>query len=126
MMDILTVLIAILLIAVMAAATGSIFEQVGLPNILGSVVIVLICGLLNFKGSKVIEKFESIGTILLYGGYILFTILVLVNKGSNISHVFSTMDTSTYDALSLFRCAFTPVSCMLPTTSIPSRWACSP
>ena len=53
-------------------------------------------------------------------------LLVLVNKGSNISHVFSTMDTSTYDALSLFRCAFTPVSCMLPTTSIPSRWACSP
>ena len=97
MMDILTVLIAILLIAVMAAATGSIFEQVGLPNILGSVVIVLICGLLNFKGSKMIEKFESIGTILLYGGYILFTILVLVNKGGNISHVFSTMDTSTYD-----------------------------
>ena len=44
-----------------------------------------------------IEKFESIGTILLYGGYILFTILVLVNKGGNISHVFSTMDTSTYD-----------------------------
>ena len=81
----------------MAAATGSIFEQAGLPNILGSVVIVLICGLLNFKGSKVIEKFESIGTILLYGGYILFTILVLVNKGGNISHVFSTMDTSSYD-----------------------------
>ena len=95
MMDILTVLIAILLIAVMAAATGRIFEQVGLPNILGSVVIVLICGLLNFKGSKVIEKFESIGTILLYGGYILVTILVLVNKGGNISHVLSTMDTST-------------------------------
>lgn len=63
-MDILTVLIAVMLIAVMAAATGSIFEQVHLPNILGSVVIVLLCGLLNFKGAKVIEKFESIGTIL--------------------------------------------------------------
>ena len=96
-MDILTVLIAILLIAVMAAATGSIFEQVNLPNILGSVVIVLICGLLNFKGSKMIEKFESIGTILLYGGYILFTIVVLVKRGSNIATVFSTMDTSAYD-----------------------------
>ncbi len=31
-----------IVIAVMAAATGSIFEQAGLPNILGSVVIVLI------------------------------------------------------------------------------------
>ena len=96
-MDVLTVLIAILLIAVMAAATGSIFEQVNLPNILGSVVIVLICGLLNFKGSKMIEKFESIGTILLYGGYILFTIIVLVKRGSNIATVCSTMDTSAYD-----------------------------
>ncbi|MCD8084704.1 MAG: hypothetical protein LUE86_14655 [Clostridiales bacterium] len=96
-MDVLTVLIAIILIAVMAAATGSIFEQVGMPNILGSVVIVLICGLLNFKGSKVIEKFESIGTILLYGGYILFTILVLAKYGSNIPKVFAAGDTSAYD-----------------------------
>lgn len=93
-MDVLTVLIAIVLIAVMAAATGSIFEQVGLPNILGSVVIVFLCGLLNFKGSKVIEKFESVGTVLLYGGYILFTIIVLVKKGGNIPQVFASMDTS--------------------------------
>ena len=93
-MDILTVLIAIVLIAVMAAATGSIFEQVGLPNILGSVVIVFLCGLLNFKGSKVIEKFESVGPVLLYGGYILFTIIVLVKKGGNIPQVFEAMDTS--------------------------------
>ena len=93
-MDILTVLIAIVLIAVMAAATGSIFEQVGLPNILGSVVIVFLCGLLNFKGSKVIEKFESVGSVLLYGGYILFTIIVLVKKGGNIPQVFEAMDTS--------------------------------
>lgn len=96
-MDILTVLISIMLIAVMAAATGSIFEQVGLPNILGSVVIVLLCGLLNFKGAKVIEKFESIGTILLYAGYILFTIVVLVKRGSHIPEVFATMDTSAFD-----------------------------
>ena len=96
-MDVLTILIAIVLIAVMAAATGSIFEQVGLPNIFGSVIIVLLCGLLNFKGARVIEKFESIGTILLYAGYILFTILVLVNKGDNISVVFANHDTSAYD-----------------------------
>lgn len=96
-MDVLTVLIGILLIAVMAAATGSIFEQANMPNILGSVVIVVICGFLNFKGSKLIEKFESVGTILLYGGYILFTIIVIANRGSNISKVFSTMDTSAVD-----------------------------
>ncbi len=96
-MDVLTVLISIMLIAVMAAATGSIFEQVHLPNFLGSVVIVLLCGLLNFKGKRVIEKFESVGTILLYGGYILFTIVVLVKFGSNIPEVFANMDTSAVD-----------------------------
>lgn len=109
-MDILTVLIAILLIAVMAAATGSIFEQAGLPNFLGSVVIVLLCGLLNFKGSAFIEKFESIGTILLYGGYILFTILVLVKRGSHIGEVFATMDTSAYDGkVTVMLCIWTGI-----------------
>lgn len=96
-MDVLTILIAILLIAVMAAATGSIFEQVNLPNILGSVLVVLMCGLLNFKGSKVIEKFETVGTILLYGGYILFTIIVLVKFGANIPKVFASGDTSAFE-----------------------------
>ena len=109
-MDILTILIAILLIAVMAAATGSIFEQAGLPNFLGSVVIVLLCGLLNFKGSAFIEKFESIGTILLYGGYILFTILVLVKRGSHIGEVFATMDTSAYDGkVTVMLCIWTGI-----------------
>lgn len=109
-MDILTVLIAIMLIAVMAAATGSIFEQVGLPNILGSVVIVLLCGLLNFKGAKVIEKFESIGTILLYFGYILFTIVVLVKRGSHIPEVFASMDTSAYDGkVTVMLCVWTGI-----------------
>ncbi len=109
-MDILTILIAILLIAVMAAATGSIFEQAGLPNFLGSVVIVLLCGLLNFKGSAFIEKFESIGTILLYGGYILFTILVLIKRGSHIGEVFATMDTSAYDGkVTVMLCIWTGI-----------------
>ena len=68
-MDILTILIAILLIAVMAAATGSIFAQVGLPSFLGNIVVIIAVGILNFFGSGIIEKFESIGTILLYCGY---------------------------------------------------------
>ena len=70
----------------------------------------LICGFLNFKGSKLIEKFESVGTILLYGGYILFTILVIVNKGSNIPKVFSTMDTSAYDgSVTIPLCIYTGI-----------------
>lgn len=93
-MDVLSVLIGILLIAVMAAATGSIFQQINLPNILGSVLVVVACGFLNFKGAALIEKFESIGTVLLYAGYILFTIVVIARRGGNIGEVFASGNTS--------------------------------
>ena len=96
-MDILTVLIGILLIAVMAAATGSIFAQVGLPSFLGSVVIIVVVGILNFYGDRIIEQFESIGTILLYVGYIIFTIIVISRRGDHIGEVFAAHDTSAYD-----------------------------
>ena len=48
-MDVLNILIMTLLISVMAATTGSIFQQAGLPDILGSVVIVVVCGVLNLR-----------------------------------------------------------------------------
>jgi uncharacterized membrane protein YkvI len=96
-MDILTILIGILLIAVMAAATGSIFAQVGLPAFLGNVVIIVVVGLLNFFGERIIERFESIGTILLYAGYILFTIIVIARKGDHIGEVFASHSTVAYD-----------------------------
>lgn len=96
-MDILTILISILLIAVMAAATASIFTQVGLPAFLGSLVVIVIVGLLNFFGDRIIEQFESIGTILLYIGYIIFTIIVITRKGDHISEVFESNSTVAYD-----------------------------
>ena len=109
-MDILTILIAILLIAVMAAATGSIFAQVGLPSFLGNVVIIVVVGLLNFYGERIIEQFESIGTILLYCGYILFTIIVIARKGDHIGEVFATNSTVAYDGkVTVMLCIWTGI-----------------
>lgn len=109
-MDVLNILIMTLLISVMAATTGSIFAQAGMPEFLGSAVIIVICGILNFKGEKLIEKFESIGTFFLYGGYILFTIIVLSQHGSNIGDVFATMNTSAYDGnVSVGLCIWTGI-----------------
>ena len=96
-MDVLTILIGILLIAVMAAATGSIFAQVGLPNFIGSLVIIVVVGILNFYGERIIERFESVGTVLLYVGYILFTIIVIARRGDHIGEVFSSHSTVAYD-----------------------------
>ena len=96
-MDILTILISILLIAVMAAATASIFTQVGLPSFLGSLIVIIIVGLLNFFGDRIIEQFESIGTVLLYIGYIIFTIIVISRRGEHIGEVFAENSTVAYD-----------------------------
>ena len=52
--------------------------------LLGEVFVVVVVGLLNFYGERIIERFESIGTVLLYVGYIIFTLLVLFSKGGNI------------------------------------------
>lgn len=109
-MDILTILIAILLIAVMAAATGSIFAQVGLPSFLGNVVIIVVVGILNFYGDRIIEQFESIGTILLYCGYILFTIIVITRRGDHIGEVFQTHSTVAYDGkVTVMLCIWTGI-----------------
>lgn len=93
--DIIYVLLIILIIAVMASATGTIVEQtLGLNYQTGVIVIIIVVGLLNFYGSRLIEKFETYGTIALYLGYIIFSIIVIKNTAPNIQRVFDTKDTS--------------------------------
>ena len=45
-------------------------------------------------GARLIERFETYGTIALYIGYIIFAIIVISNNHQNISQVFATGDTS--------------------------------
>lgn len=76
--DIVYVLLAILIIAIMAAATGEILNRtLGLDYWIGVVLIVVVVGLLNFYGEGLIERFKSVGTALLYAGYIVFSVLVI-------------------------------------------------
>jgi uncharacterized membrane protein YkvI len=93
--DIAYVSLMILIIAVMASASGSIVEETtGMNYWVGVVCIIVITGLLVFFGDSLIERFETYGTILLYVGYIIFTLTVIVNKGGNIPKVFASGDTS--------------------------------
>ncbi|EHI13935.1 YkvI family membrane protein [Mycolicibacterium thermoresistibile] len=76
--DIVYIMLAILIIAIMAAATGSILQAtLGTPQIVGIALIVVIVGLLNFYGEGVIERFKTAGTVALFSGYALFAALVL-------------------------------------------------
>ena len=93
--DIVYLLFMVVIIAVMASATGNIVEQtLGLNYWVGVVAITVVVAILNFYGSRLIEKFETLGTVALYAGYIIFSVLVIGTYGDNISVVFANNDTS--------------------------------
>ena len=80
--DIVYILLAILIIAIMAAATGEILSNtMGFNYWVGVILMIVIVALLNFHGEGLIEKFKSLGTLALYLGYILFATLVISDNG---------------------------------------------
>lgn len=88
-------LFMVIIIAVMSSATGAVVEQMtGLNYWYGVGAITIIVGILNYYGEKIISYFETIGTVLLYIGYISFSILVISHGGAHISEVMATGDHS--------------------------------
>ena len=93
--DIVYLLFMVVIIAVMASATGNIVEQtLGLNYWVGVVAITVVVAILNFYGSRLIERFETLGTVALYAGYIIFAVLVIGTFVKNISTVFANHYTS--------------------------------
>jgi len=101
--DVVYILFMVVIIAVMASATGSIVHQtLGLPEMVGVVTIIALVAILNFYGEHLIERFETLGTIALYIGYIVFSIIVIKNGYENMNTVFATGDTSYVENASVF------------------------
>ncbi|TRM12112.1 hypothetical protein FH966_10685 [Lentibacillus cibarius] len=93
--DIIYFLLAILIISIVIAATGSILEStIGLNYWVGVGIIAILAGILNFYGTALIERFKTIGTTSLLLAYILFAILVISSSWGEITNVFATGDTS--------------------------------
>ena len=93
--EIVYLLLAILIIAVMASAAGEILHStLGFNPWVGVVLIIVLVGFLNYKGEEVIAKLETIGTVALFAAYIAFAIVVFGGKWKEITQVFSVWDTS--------------------------------
>ncbi len=100
--DILFMVMAILVIAIVASATGAIVRDfLGWPNWLGVLIVIAIVGMLNYYGRHMIEKFKTYGTGILYLGYIVFAGIVLTTKWGAIQEVFATGNTSYMDSVSI-------------------------
>ncbi|MFB4169474.1 hypothetical protein [Virgibacillus sp. JSM 102003] len=93
--DIVYLLLAILIIAIMASATGEILKStLGLNYWIGVSLITVIVGVLNFYGKGLIERFKTFGTLALMIGYLIFAALVIGTTWDDAMAVLSSGDTS--------------------------------
>jgi uncharacterized membrane protein YkvI len=108
--DIVYILLAILIIAIMAAATGEILNStLGLNYWVGVVLIIVIVGLLNFYGEGVIERFKTFGTVALYIGYLIFATLVISENWGTIKQTLSSGEQSLFPDVSLWAVIWTGI-----------------
>lgn len=93
--DIVYLLLAILIIAIMASATGEILhETLGFHYWAGVILIIVIVGILNFYGKGLIERFKTFGTLALMIGYVVFATLVISSTWEHAFDVLKSGDTS--------------------------------
>ncbi len=100
--DVLFIVMAVLVIAIVGSATGNIVKDIlGWPYWVGVSLAIIVVGFLNFYGRKMIEGFKTIGTVLLYFGYVVFAGIVLSKNWGHVQQVFATGDTSYVGSVSL-------------------------
>src|SRR5690625_7928121 len=76
--DIIYFLLAILMISIVVAATGSILEStLGIYYWVGVAIIAALAGVLNFYCTRLIERFKTFRTTALFIVYIIFGILLI-------------------------------------------------
>ena len=101
--DIVYILLAILIIAIMAAATGEILQEtLGLNYWVGVAFVIAVVGLLNFYGEGLIERFKTIGSVALYAGYLLFATLVITRNWDRMVDTLSSGNHSTHPDVSIW------------------------
>lgn len=93
--DLLFLVMAVLVIAIMASAAGNIMEQtVGIPYLVGVGAVIAIVGALSYAGETLIERFKTGGTAFLYLAYLVFGVLVLSQTWGDVTAVFASGDTT--------------------------------
>ena len=93
--EILYLAISILVLAIIASATGNALREIiGCSYWVGVILVIVVVGILTFYGRGAIERYKTVGTILLYIAYITFASVVLSQTWGHVTHVFAIGDTS--------------------------------
>lgn len=93
--DALFVVMVVIIIAVVNAASGRVVEEVlGWSYWVGVGLVIAVVGLLTAGGRQFIERFKVVGSVMLYGGFVVFSGLVLLQTWSSVEEVLVSGDTS--------------------------------
>lgn len=99
--DVLWVVLAVLMVAIMSSAAGEIGLQIlGVPYLVGVGFVIVVVAILNFYGKSLIEGFKSVGTMFLFLMYIVLAGSILLLRWDNVREVFATGNTAALDGSS--------------------------
>ena len=108
--DVVYGVMVVVTIAVVNAASGRVVEEVlGWSYWAGVGLVILLVGVLEAGGRHRIERFKTIGSVLLYGGFVVFAGLVLWQTWGNVETVFAQGDASYVESVSLGPVLFTGI-----------------
>lgn len=83
--EVIYIVFLFIVLAVIGSAAGVILrDNFGLPYLLGVMIMLAAVGFLTFKGSRIIENFLSLWSMVLYFIYIIFFVVALMKFGPSI------------------------------------------
>lgn len=108
--DLIYVVMVVITIAVVSAASGRVVEEVlGWSYWAGVGLVIVLVGVLEAGGRQLIERFKTVGSVVLYGGFVVFAGLVLAGTWDNVEAVFARGDASYAGSVSVGFVLFTGI-----------------
>lgn len=97
--EIVYIFMAMVILAAVASAAGNIAsESLGIPNVIAVIALLVVSGTVMYRGRETIEQFKTVGSALLYIGYISIAIISIMYAPDNVVSVFTSVNTSAVDA----------------------------
>lgn len=105
--DIIYFFYLIIVLAVLGSASGILLrDNFGVPYFVGVIIMLISVGYLTFKGTKIIEKFLSVWSFILYIVYVLLLIFTLIKFGPAVKESLADTTIESGWAISGFKYAF--------------------
>lgn len=100
--DIVYIVLAIAIIAVVASAGGNLMNQIlGISVFLANVILIGFVFFVLYFGRSAVERFSIVGTAFIYATYVLMFAYVLLNNGGQAVEVISSANTTYVDNASI-------------------------